>query len=226
MKIYMSVFIALFIGISSICQAQNNDIPEEVKENVKFRVENGINAGIVVGIITSDGTTYYSYGVKSLKTNELVDENSVFEIGSISKTFTGILLADMVVKGELDLGDVGGSVPTGAVMAFYLASCPTGWSLANGNGGTPDLRGAFIRGDGGEANSRDVARSLGNYQSDEFERHAHTFWIGQNSGTAGAARGWNLVGTSRYIVGSGNIRSAGSVETRPKNVALTYCMKN
>ena len=105
MKIYMSVFIALLIGISPICQAQNNDISEEARENIKFRVENGINAGIVVGIITSDGTTYYSYGVKSLKTNKLVDENSVFEIGSISKTFTAILLADMVVKGELNLDD-------------------------------------------------------------------------------------------------------------------------
>jgi D-alanyl-D-alanine-carboxypeptidase/D-alanyl-D-alanine-endopeptidase len=105
MKIYMTVLIALLIGISPLCQAQNNDISEEARENIKFRVENGINAGIVVGIITSDGTTFYSYGVNSLKTKELVDENSVFEIGSISKTFTAILLADMVVKGELNLDD-------------------------------------------------------------------------------------------------------------------------
>lgn len=54
----------------------------------------------------------------------------------------------------------GGTVPTGAVMAFFGSSCPTGWSPANGttNGvkktdgsvGTLDLRGEFIRGlDGG-----------------------------------------------------------------------------
>lgn len=105
MKIFMSVFIALLIGLSPVCRAQNNDISEEVRENIKFRVGNGVNAGIVVGVITSDGTTFYSYGKKSMKTNELVDENSVFEIGSISKTFTAILLADMVVKGELTLDD-------------------------------------------------------------------------------------------------------------------------
>ncbi|MBU8892153.1 MAG: serine hydrolase [Bacteroidales bacterium] len=105
MKNYILAFIALFIGISLGCQAQNNYISEEVRENIKFRVDNHINTGIVVGIITSEGTTYYSYGVKSLKTNELIDENSVFEIGSNSKTFTGILLADMVVKGELNLDD-------------------------------------------------------------------------------------------------------------------------
>ena len=104
MKNYILTFIALFIGISTFCQAQDK-ISEGVKENIKSRVENGINTGIVVGLITSNGTTYYSYGVKSLKTNDPVDENSVFEIGSISKTFTGILLADMVVKGDLKLDD-------------------------------------------------------------------------------------------------------------------------
>ena len=105
MKIYILAFITVFIGISPICQAQDTMISEEVKDNIKSRVENAINTGIVVGVISSNGITYYSYGVKSLETNDGVDENSVFEIGSISKTFTGILLADMVIKGDLNLDD-------------------------------------------------------------------------------------------------------------------------
>lgn len=40
----------------------------------------------------------------------------------------------------------GGIVPIGAVMAFNLASCPNGWTIADGAGGRPDLRGEFIRG--------------------------------------------------------------------------------
>lgn len=105
MKIYILTLITLFVGISPICQAQDTMISEEVKDNIKSRVENAINTGIVVGVISSNGITYYSYGVKSLETNDAVDENSVFEIGSISKTFTGILLADMVIKGDLNLDD-------------------------------------------------------------------------------------------------------------------------
>jgi CubicO group peptidase (beta-lactamase class C family) len=105
MKIHLLAFITLFVGISPICQAQDSMISEEVKDNIKSRVENSINTGIVVGVISSNGITYYSYGLKSLVTKEVVDENSVFEIGSISKTFTGILLADMVIKGDLNLDD-------------------------------------------------------------------------------------------------------------------------
>lgn len=101
-KCFTALFILYQILLSG-CQVQNKNISEEVKENIKSRVDNGINTGIVVGVITSDGVSYYSYGVKSLETKEPVDENTVFEIGSISKTFTGILLADMVEKGELNL---------------------------------------------------------------------------------------------------------------------------
>ena len=103
MKKYFTILLILFQIVLLGCQAQNNNISVEVKENIKSRVDNGTNTGIVVGVITSKGVTYYSYGVKSLETNDPVDENTVFEIGSISKTFTGILLADMVVKGELNL---------------------------------------------------------------------------------------------------------------------------
>ena len=102
---YIVILLVFLVGFNPNCQAQETTISQEVRENIKSRVDNRINIGIVVGIITSDGMTFHSYGVKSLKSNEVVDENSVFEIGSISKSFTGILLADMVMKGELKLED-------------------------------------------------------------------------------------------------------------------------
>lgn len=36
------------------------------------------------------------------------------------------------------------SVPTGMLAPFYLTTCPSGWALANGSLGTPDLRNRFI----------------------------------------------------------------------------------
>lgn len=103
----MTKFIATFLCISVLlisCQAQPS-VTQEVKDNIKERVDKGIHPGIVVGVIEGDKSSYYSYGVKEMTTKDPVDEHSVFEIGSISKTFTGILLADMVVKGKMKLDD-------------------------------------------------------------------------------------------------------------------------
>ena len=97
------VFLFFVGGIFTVSLAQT--IPEEVQENIKSRIDNGINTGIVVGIIDDTGTHYFNYGVKSLVTKETVDENSVFEIGSISKTFTAIILANMVLHNEVKLED-------------------------------------------------------------------------------------------------------------------------
>ncbi|HET9055889.1 MAG TPA: serine hydrolase [Chitinophagaceae bacterium] len=98
--------ITLFLAVGFFWDANaQTSLPEEVRNNIKVRIENGINTGIVVGIIDADGSHYYSYGVKSKKSMEPVNEYSVFEIGSITKTFTGILLADMVIKGEVNLDD-------------------------------------------------------------------------------------------------------------------------
>ena len=95
----------LFLATLSLaCQGQTN-LPEEVVANVQLRIDNGINPGIVIGILDADGPRYFSFGVKSLKTHEAVDEHSIFEIGSISKTFTGTILADMVLRGKLQLED-------------------------------------------------------------------------------------------------------------------------
>lgn len=91
------------IGIIHFTCAQTAD--EAIQATIKARVDNGINTGIVVGIMDASGTRYYSYGVKSAKGNEAVNEHAVFEIGSISKTFTATLLAEAVDKGEVKLTD-------------------------------------------------------------------------------------------------------------------------
>ena len=99
-----SLFFVFLLGVLVQCtHAQTPAIPESVKTNVQTRVTNGSSAGIAIGVIDAQGTHFYNNGVKSLQTQEPVDKHSVFEIGTISKTFTGLLLADGVTKGELQL---------------------------------------------------------------------------------------------------------------------------
>jgi CubicO group peptidase (beta-lactamase class C family) len=69
------------------------------------RIKDSINAGFAIGVIDGDKSSMAFYGLKSLETKEKVDKNTLFEIGSVTKTFTALLLADLVVNKELSLAD-------------------------------------------------------------------------------------------------------------------------
>ncbi|MGH7467886.1 MAG: serine hydrolase [Longimicrobiales bacterium] len=72
---------------------------------LRYLVEDGESQAIVLGILEADGSTrVVSYGKAGPNTRPL-GPRSVFEIGSINKTFTGALLADMVAKKEVALTD-------------------------------------------------------------------------------------------------------------------------
>ena len=68
-------------------------------------VGNGRAAGVVVGLLEADGSRkMIAYGSPGPSAGPL-DGESIFEIGSITKVFTGILLADMVRRGEVNLSE-------------------------------------------------------------------------------------------------------------------------
>ncbi len=89
------------------CGTKAPNISDMVKENIRLRIENGTAVGLVVGFIDAKGNReYFCSGTTSVSNGKPVDEDSVYEIGSISKVFTGILFADMILKGELALDDL------------------------------------------------------------------------------------------------------------------------
>jgi len=63
------------------------------------------SVGIAVGLIDEKGRTVVSYGQLSKSDEREPDGKTVFEIGSISKVFTSILLADMVLREKVRLDD-------------------------------------------------------------------------------------------------------------------------
>jgi CubicO group peptidase (beta-lactamase class C family) len=88
------------IALLCAAAAQAPELPEDVAASVRARVEYGYNAGIVVALVDRAGTRTFGYGEDSKP-----DEHTIYEIGSITKVFTGLILADMVQRGEVALDD-------------------------------------------------------------------------------------------------------------------------
>jgi CubicO group peptidase (beta-lactamase class C family) len=75
-----------------------------VRAIIKERVDAKLAKGIVVGVLDPDGRRrVFTYGVSG--TVRPLDASSVFEIASITKTFAGVLLAEMAARGEVRLED-------------------------------------------------------------------------------------------------------------------------
>lgn len=63
------------------------------------------NCGLSIGIIKDSLCYFYNYGETKRNNKTLPDKNTIFEIGSISKTFCGIVLAYAVKEGKINLED-------------------------------------------------------------------------------------------------------------------------
>src|SRR5690606_21292431 len=62
-------------------------------------------AGLAIGVIANGKKGYYYYGETTHGNGVLPDKETLFEIGSISKTFTALLLSHAVLQGDVKLDD-------------------------------------------------------------------------------------------------------------------------
>lgn len=86
-------------------QAQHFPADEDLELMLRYIVEDAGAPGIVLGVLEADGSSrVVSWGSGGVDTRAL-SPRSVFELGSITKTFTATVLADMVVRGEVALDD-------------------------------------------------------------------------------------------------------------------------
>lgn len=97
-----TIFLALCL-LTNLVFAQQK-LPEDIVQSIQKRIDYGHTPSIVVGIIDKDGPQYYAFGSKTIG-GQPVNEHTIYEIGSISKTFTAILMAQMEQEGNLKTDD-------------------------------------------------------------------------------------------------------------------------
>jgi D-alanyl-D-alanine-carboxypeptidase/D-alanyl-D-alanine-endopeptidase len=102
-------FVLFLLTLSSapslLGAASGPAVPDDVRQHVRELVDGGYAVGMVIGVIDPNGTSFFCHGKLSAKGDRKVDPDAIFEIGSITKVFTSLLLADLAEHKLVGLDD-------------------------------------------------------------------------------------------------------------------------
>lgn len=118
---------------------------EQIDGMAQQLIDDGLAVAMVVGVIQGNEILIRSYGETELGNGQLPDKNTVFEIGSVSKVFTSILLAVAVGRGVVALEDPLQEVIGDRFEVQQFKEQPIQlWHLAAHCSGLPRMPGNFL----------------------------------------------------------------------------------
>jgi D-alanyl-D-alanine-carboxypeptidase/D-alanyl-D-alanine-endopeptidase len=99
----MGIGAAAVLGATQALEVDNDDA---IRDLLRRRVEvDKRTVGIAVCVVTPDRKRFVAWGRERLGNDRPITSDTVFEIGSITKVFTALLLANMARRGEVGLDD-------------------------------------------------------------------------------------------------------------------------
>ena len=143
---------------------------------------------------------------KMSNTNEIEEKiNKIYQVDiqsirNLSEVASTLQKEGLTTPGNLKVNGTFNYLPKGTIVAFTGIFAPDGWTLCNGQNGTPDLRGRFIYGYGGSGLGKTLNATGGNetHKLTEAEMPSHTHSM-NNAGNHRYNR--QNTNTFRYCVG-------------------------
>jgi CubicO group peptidase (beta-lactamase class C family) len=135
------ISVALLLSATRLPSVAQNTFTDAETDGVKSFLRDNFNARkdcMVIGLIDERGSQVFGGGNLDNGTTNMVDGDSVFFIGSITKTFTALLLQDMADRGEVKLDDpVARYLPGSVKMPMHGGKQITLLNLATHTAGFP-----------------------------------------------------------------------------------------
>jgi len=115
-------------------------LDKEVDNLLKPFIMQPNTVGVSIGVLVGDKKYYYNYGEAEKGSGVAPKQSTLYEIGSISKTFTATLLADAVNNGKIKLDDpVNKYLPDSVPAIAYNSTPVTILSMINHSSGIPRM---------------------------------------------------------------------------------------
>lgn len=194
------------------------------------------------GVLLSHGTDYTaSDGANIVLTTEASVDSIIriiaftkFEVANAATASQGAKADSAAAAGTVFVF-AGDTPPAGSLKAdgatisritYAALFAAIGTTYGAGDGSTtfelPDLRGEFIRGfDDGRG--VDAGRALGSPQLDQFKSHSHD--LAQRNSYEATGMAGALVPAGTPSSTPAETANEGGVETRPRNIAMLYCIR-
>lgn len=136
------------VSLKKTLQAPTNNplasaADKKIDTAARAYIQKNNTAGLSIGIVKNGALNIYNYGETIKGNKKLPTGNTVFEIGSITKTFTAALLAWYVNEGKVKLSDPITKYLPDSVAANPQLKNVTLLSLCNHTSGLPNLPNNF-----------------------------------------------------------------------------------
>ena len=105
MKIFIFSLVVVTASLNASASPWSQQIKAKLEQAVQKNFANKTQVGIVVGVVNGDETYVWGFGEKAFAGGQKPDGDTLFEMGSITKTYTATLLALEVQRGRVRLGD-------------------------------------------------------------------------------------------------------------------------